>query len=93
MSWNLFDLEVKRRVAHRHRVLPRVAAYREQLLKDINPFTAQPYSKSSVMQHLATIRRLHDWLNVGQVLPYNPAAAVRARSQARRQARQDSDPR
>ena len=42
MSWNLFDLEVKRRVAHRHRVLPRVAAYSEQLLKDINPFTAHP---------------------------------------------------
>ena len=31
----------------------------------------------TVRQHLAAIRRLFDWLVVGQVVPWNPTAAVR----------------
>jgi site-specific recombinase XerD len=34
-------------------------------------------SKPTVKQHLAAIRMLFDWLVVGQVLPINPAHAVR----------------
>ena len=34
-------------------------------------------SKASVKQPLATIRGLYDWLIIGQVLPHNPADAVR----------------
>lgn len=34
-------------------------------------------SKPTVKQHLAAIRMLFDWLVVGQVLPMNPAHAVR----------------
>jgi site-specific recombinase XerD len=44
-----------------------VAAYIEQ----------HPGSKPSVKQALAAIRMLFDWLVVGQVVPANPAAAVR----------------
>ena len=47
----------------------RVAAYIEQLQKD--------YAKPSVKQQLATIRMLFDWLVTGQVIPVNPAHAVR----------------
>ena len=36
-----------------------------------------PGSVPTVKQHLAAIRMLCDWLVVGQVLPVNPAAAVR----------------
>ena len=36
-----------------------------------------PGSAPTVKQHLAAIRMLGDWLVVGQVLPVNPAAAVR----------------
>jgi len=46
-----------------------VAAYIEQL--------TQQRSAPTVKQHLAAIRRLFDWLVVGQVLPVNPAASVR----------------
>ena len=35
------------------------------------------YSAPTVKQHLAAIRILFDWLVTGQVLPVNPAAAVR----------------
>lgn len=34
-------------------------------------------STATVKQHLAAIRRVFDWLVVGQVLPFNPARAVR----------------
>ena len=44
-----------------------VAAYIEQ----------HPGSKPTVKQALAAIRMLFDWLVVGQVVPANPAAAVR----------------
>jgi site-specific recombinase XerD len=46
-----------------------VAAYVEQL--------GNTQSKPTVKQHLAAIRMLFDWLVVGQVLPTNPASAVR----------------
>ena len=46
-----------------------VAAYIEQLQQD--------YAKPSVKQQLATIRMLFDWLVTGQVIPVNPAHAVR----------------
>ena len=36
-----------------------------------------PGSAPTVKQHLAAIRMLGDWLVVNQVLPVNPAAAVR----------------
>ena len=36
-----------------------------------------PGSAPTVKQHLAAIRMLDDWLVVSQVLPVNPAAAVR----------------
>jgi Phage integrase, N-terminal SAM-like domain len=35
------------------------------------------YSSPTVKQHLAAIRRLFDWLIVGQVIDQNPAAPVR----------------
>jgi site-specific recombinase XerD len=46
-----------------------VAGYIEQLLREMSP--------SSVKQHLAGIRTMFDWLVTGQVVPSNPAYAVR----------------
>jgi site-specific recombinase XerD len=46
-----------------------VAAYVEQLLREMSP--------PSVKQHLAGIRMMFDWLVTGQVVPSNPAHAVR----------------
>src|SRR5688572_22991470 len=46
-----------------------VAAYIEQL--------GAAHSKPTVKQHLAAIRMLFDWLVTGQVVPVNPAHAVR----------------
>jgi len=46
-----------------------VAAYIEQLQARFTP--------PSVKQHLAALRMLFDWLVVGQVVPFNPAASVR----------------
>ena len=46
-----------------------VAAYVEEMQRS--------QSRPSVKQHLAAIRMLMDWLVVGQVIPWNPAAAVR----------------
>ena len=46
-----------------------VAAYVEDLQKQL----AAP----SVKQHLAAVRMLYDWLVVGQIVPANPASAVR----------------
>ena len=46
-----------------------VAAYVEEL--------QGVYRAATIKQHLAAIRRLFDWLVVGQVVPWNPAAAVR----------------
>jgi site-specific recombinase XerD len=49
-----------------------VAAYVESLTLTRSAPTAK--------QHLAALRRLFDWLVVGQVLPVNPAASVRGPS-------------
>jgi site-specific recombinase XerD len=38
---------------------------------------AQTHSAPDVKQQLAAIRMLFDWLITGQILPHNPAAAVR----------------
>jgi len=46
-----------------------VALYVEQL--------GRSHSKPTVKQHLAAIRMLFDWLVTGQVMPTNPAHAVR----------------
>ena len=46
-----------------------VAAYVEQIGREV--------SKPTVKQHLAALRMLGDYLVTGQVLPFNPAAAVR----------------
>ncbi|MDL5047323.1 tyrosine-type recombinase/integrase [Oscillatoria amoena NRMC-F 0135] len=46
-----------------------VALYVEEL--------QQSHSAPSVKQHLAAIRMLFDWLVIGQVIPMNPASAVR----------------
>jgi site-specific recombinase XerD len=46
-----------------------VAAYVEHLMI--------AKSAPTVKQHLAAIRMLMDWLVVGQILPFNPAASVR----------------
>jgi integrase/recombinase XerD len=46
-----------------------VAAYVEQL--------GRTHSKPTVKQHLAAVRMLFDWLVTGQVVPANPAHAVR----------------
>ena len=46
-----------------------VAAYVEEL--------QGVYRAPTIKQHLAAIRRLFDWLVVGQVVPWNPTSAVR----------------
>ena len=52
-------------------------------LRDVSPLNVAAYirthpgSAPTVKQHLAAIRMLGDWLVVSQVLPVNPAAAVR----------------
>ena len=52
-------------------------------LRDVSPLHVAAYirthpgSAPTVKQHLAAIRMLGDWLVVSQVLPANPAAAVR----------------
>ncbi len=54
-------------------------------VRNIKPITVatyiellqQSHSKPTVKQHLATIRMLFDWLVTGQVVPVNPAHAVR----------------
>ncbi len=58
------------RGASLHQIEPMiVAAYIERLTQERAPQT--------VKQHLAAIRMLFDWLVVGQVIPFNPAASVR----------------
>ncbi len=60
----------RRRIFELARVEPMVvAAYIEQLGKT--------HSKPTVKQHLAAVRMLFDWLVLGQVVPVNPASAVR----------------
>ena len=55
-----------------------VAAYIEML-------TNHPdYGAPTVKQHLAAIRRLFDWFVTGQIMPHNPAAAVKGPSHSAR---------
>ena len=59
-----------RRVANLDQIRPvLIAAYIEELQNH--------HSTPTVKQHLAAVRMLFDWLVVGQVLPMNPASAVR----------------
>lgn len=59
-----------RGLAELHQVQPvHVAAYVEQLGRE--------RSAPTVKQHLACLRMLFDWLVTGQVMPSNPAHAVR----------------
>ena len=61
-----------------HQVDPvMVAAYIEDLGQRVNPRIATPFSRPTVKQHLAAIRRLFDYLVTGGILPFNPAASVR----------------
>ena len=52
-------------------------------LRDVSPLHVAAYIRThpgsvpTVKQHLAAIRMLGDWLVVNQILPVNPAAAVR----------------
>jgi integrase/recombinase XerD len=52
-------------------------------LRDIEPMAVAAYIEShpgsdpTRKQHLAAIKMLFDWLVTGQVMPFNPAAAVR----------------
>ena len=41
----------------------------------------QTHSAPDVKQHLAAVRMVFDWLITGQVVPHNPAAAVRGPKQ------------
>ena len=59
-----------------------VATYIEQLQAAV--------SAPSVKQQLAAVRMLFDWLVIGQVVPTNPAAAVRGPSMSSRPARRRS---
>ena len=60
----------ERGITELHQVQPiHVAAYIEQLSRE--------RSAPTVKQHLACIRMLFDWLVTGQVMPSNPAHAVR----------------
>jgi site-specific recombinase XerD len=54
-----------------------VSLYIEQLLRASRPPNDRPLSAPSVKQELAAIRMLFDWLVTGQIVPVNPAAAVR----------------
>ncbi|MCA9178392.1 MAG: tyrosine-type recombinase/integrase [Planctomycetales bacterium] len=54
-----------------------VAAYIEQLMRQVNSRTGRPMADATVKQHLAGIRMLFDYLTTGGVVGYNPAAAVR----------------
>jgi integrase/recombinase XerD len=54
-----------------------VAAYVEQLGKEPKQRSVNPLAKPSIKQQLAAIRMLFDYLVIGQVVPFNPAASVR----------------
>jgi len=48
---------------------------------------SQARSAPTAKQHLAAIRRLFDWLVMGQVVPFNPAASVRGPAHSARSGR------
>src|SRR3546814_11772036 len=45
-------------------------------------------SAHSVKQQLAGVRRVFDWLLIGQVMPVNPAASVRVPANSQRRGKQ-----
>lgn len=61
---------------------------RELKLEQLTPFHIAAYievlgkvlAKPSVKQHLAALRMLCDYLVIGQIIPFNPASAVRGRN-------------
>ncbi len=57
--------------------VPALGAVRTHHVSAYVELLGRAYKTSTVKQHLAAIRMLFDWLIVGQVVPTNPAAAVR----------------
>jgi site-specific recombinase XerD len=57
--------------------LTEVGAIRTQHVSIYVEILTRKYSAPTVKQHLAAIRRLLDWLIVGQIIGQNPAAPVR----------------
>lgn len=53
-----------------------VAAYIEIFI-DQEQDSGMPFSPPTIKQHLAAIKMLFDYLVTGQIVPFNPAAAVR----------------
>ena len=56
------------------------AGVRRRAMGDVSLYIEtrqQTHSAPDVKQHLAAVRMLFDWLITGQVVPHNPAAAVR----------------
>jgi site-specific recombinase XerD len=59
------------------RGLTQISAVRTHHVSTYVEMLTRNYSAPTVKQHLAAIRRLFDWLIVGQVIDQNPAAPVR----------------
>src|SRR5215472_16189996 len=57
--------------------LSELAEIRTHQVSTYTEILTRNYSAPTVKQHLAAIRRLFDWLIVGQVIDQNPAAPVR----------------
>jgi integrase/recombinase XerD len=54
-----------------------VATYIEHLCRDNGQSGKKKLSNPTIKQHLAAIRMLFDYLVIGQIVPFNPAASVR----------------
>jgi site-specific recombinase XerD len=67
--------------------LTEIGAIRTHHVSTYLELLTRNYSAPTVKQHLAAIRRLFDWLIVGQVIDQNPAAPVRGPSTSSRKAR------
>lgn len=57
--------------------LTQISAIRTHHVSTYVEILTRNYSAPTVKQHLAAVRRLFDWLIVGQVIDQNPAAPVR----------------
>jgi site-specific recombinase XerD len=88
--WEFFTVHIRNRNTRRAYfvAVSQFAAWCEQhqlALEEIQPVHVAAYierlgaalAKPTVKQHLAAIRMLFDWLVTGQVIPLNPAHAVR----------------
>lgn len=61
------------------------SARREPIARrHLDRLQTQTLAAPSVKQRLAALRHLFDWLVIGQVVPYNPAASVRGPSHTAR---------